>query len=52
MEELARIYRYCKLFGCSVADYESRPFRETNWLLRIDDTYNEAMNEMQQESQR
>jgi len=52
VEWLARAYRYCKLFHCSVSEYEERPFRETTWLLKIDDTYQEASNEMQEESQR
>jgi hypothetical protein len=52
VEDLALAYRYCKLFNCSVAEYEERPFRETMWLLKIDDTYQEASNELQEESQR
>lgn len=52
VEELARAYRYCKLFSCSVREYEERPFKETMWLLKIDDTYNEATNEMQEEGQK
>jgi hypothetical protein len=35
-----------------VAEYEERPFRETMWLLKIDDTYNEAKAELEEESQR
>ena len=52
MQELARIYRYCKLFNCSPAEYESRPFRETNWMLKIDDAFNEARNELQEQANR
>ena len=52
VEALARSYRYCKLFSCSVAEYEERPFHETTWLLKIDDTYNAATRELQEESQR
>jgi hypothetical protein len=44
--ELARAYRYCKLFHCSVSEYESRPSRETTWLLKIDETYQEAKAEV------
>lgn len=47
-EELYRAYRYCKLFGCSVTEYEQRPYKETTWLLKIDETYNEAVKEMQE----
>ena len=50
--ELARAYRYCRLFGVSMSEYESRPYWETTWMLQIDDTYNQAVREKQEESQR
>ena len=51
VEDLARAYQYCKLFHCSVSEYEDRPFLETTWLLKIDETYNEAVRELEEESQ-
>ena len=52
IEDLARAYRYCKLFSCTMSEYEERPYAETTWLLKIDDTYNEAVQELQEESQK
>ena len=43
--ELAKAYRYCKLFGATISEYDSRPHRETTLLLHIDDTYNQAAND-------
>ena len=37
------MYRYCKLFSCSPEEYERRPFKESVWLLEIDSTWNEAV---------
>jgi hypothetical protein len=37
-----RAYSYAKLFHCSLDEYESRPFKETEWMLAIDRVYNEA----------
>jgi hypothetical protein len=46
-EELYRAYRYCKLFHCSVSEYESRPAKETTWMLKIDDAYTEVVREIE-----
>lgn len=49
-EEMYLMYRYCKLFHCSPAEYERRPFKETQWLLEIDRVYNEVVREKQEEA--
>ena len=46
LQELAHAYRYCKIFHCSLAEFESRPYHETVWMLQIDATYNDARSEM------
>ena len=52
IEELYRAYKFCKLFHCSIAEYEERPFHESQWLLAIDSTYQEAVNDMQERANR
>jgi len=49
---LYQAYRYCKLFGCSISEYEERPYKESIWLLKIDDAYNEVKREMEQSQER
>jgi len=34
-----------------MSEYDERPYLETTWLLKIDETYNEAVRELQEESQ-
>jgi len=46
LQDLAAAYKYCKIFHCSLAEYESRPYYETMWMLQIDATYNDAVSEM------
>ena len=38
-------YQYAKLFHCSLDEYESRPYKETVWMLKIDETYNAAVSD-------
>lgn len=47
LEDLYRMYKYCKLFGATPTEYEERPFKEVTWLLEIDSTYTQAVNEVQ-----
>jgi len=49
VESMYRAYRYCKIFSCTMSEYESRPFKETTWMLKIDDTYHEAIKEKRDE---
>lgn len=43
-------YRYCKLFSCSMEEFERRPSQESIWLLEIDRVYNEVVQEKQEEA--
>ena len=52
IEELFQAYQFIKVFGGSLGDYESRPFKESQWLLHIHETNTIAMNELQEEANR
>ena len=38
-------YTYCKLFHCSISEYEERPHQESAWMLKIDEAYTQAVND-------
>lgn len=45
-------YMYAKLFHCSLDEYESRSFKETVWMLKIDEAYNGAVNDANERASR
>ena len=45
VSEMYAAYAYCKLFHCTLDEYESRPAKETQWMLAIDGIYNQAVND-------
>ena len=45
-------YAYCKLFHCSLEEYEARPAKETQWMMAIDGTYQQAVNDANERAQR
>ena len=48
VSELYQMYSFCKAFNCSPAEYEARPYRESQWLLEIEKVYNEAQHDAQE----
>jgi hypothetical protein len=48
VQEMYQAYHYCKLFNCSISEYESRPHKESQWMIQIDATYNDAIKELQE----
>lgn len=38
-------YAFCKLFNCSLSEYEARPHKETQWMLAIDGAYQQAISD-------
>jgi len=45
------MYEFCHEFHCSPAEYESRPFKESQWLLQIHYTKQKAIQEAQDKAQ-
>jgi hypothetical protein len=40
------MYRFCKLFGATPAEYDARPYDEVTLLLKIHGVYNEVAAEL------